>query len=89
MIEQRADSSTDIGGARRSTSSTNVHGLMSQSMYVRRGDAMPAMARSGSTAGASSGSGGGGGGGAKKSSSVYGLDKAAAATGEGMSSVCH
>lgn len=77
MIEPRADSSTDIGGARRSTSSTNVHGLMSQSMYVKRGDVpsssgggMPG--RSGSTAGS-----------AKKSSSVYGLDKAAA--GEGLS----
>ena len=82
MIEPRADSSTDIGGARRSTSSTNVHGLMSQSMYVKRGDVITSGSsglpgRSGSAAGS-----------AKKSSSVYGLDKAAGSEGKIVQTVC-
>ena len=74
MIEPRVDSSTDIGGARRSTSSTNVHAnLMTQSMFVKRpsaaagadkegeGGQQPSRLKHGSSQ--------------KKSSSVYGLDK--------------
>jgi len=73
MIETRVDSSTDVGGARRSTSSTNVN-IMSQSMYVKTpGDRGLPGARSSSAAKN------------PRSSSVYGLDKAANSGNEGLS----
>jgi len=73
MIETRVDSSTDVGGARRSTSSTNVN-IMSQSMYVKTpGDRGIPGARSSSAAKN------------PRSSSVYGLDKAANSGNEGLS----